>query len=118
MKLTAESNSNRVQTVQAVRMSGTRRWARLRKDKWTYLLLTPGLLYFLIFKYVPMWGILLAFQNYQPFLGFWKSDWIGLENFRVFFDNPEFWMLLRNTLVLSLYNLIFFFPTPIILALL
>ncbi|WP_150106683.1 ABC transporter permease [Paenibacillus sp. JDR-2] len=92
--------------------------ARLKKDKWLYLLLTPGLLYFIIFKYVPMWGVLLAFKNYQPFLGFWKSDWVGLEHFRVFFTNPEFFMLLRNTLILSLYNLVFYFPAPIILALL
>jgi ABC-type polysaccharide transport system, permease component len=91
---------------------------RLKKDKWLYLLLTPGLLYFIIFKYVPMWGVLLAFKNYQPFLGFWKSDWVGLEHFRVFFTNPEFYMLLRNTLILSLYNLVFYFPAPIILALL
>lgn len=91
---------------------------RLRKDKWLYLLLAPGLLYFIIFKYVPMWGVLLAFKNYQPFVGFWKSEWVGVEHFRVFFDNPEFSMLLKNTLLLSLYNLVFFFPAPIILALL
>nr|WP_310188074.1 sugar ABC transporter permease [Bacillus sp. 3255] len=91
---------------------------RLRKDKWIYALLAPGLLYFIIFKYVPMWGVLLAFKNYQPFLGFWKSDWVGLEHFRIFFTNPEFFMLLRNTLLLSFYNLLFFFPAPIILALL
>lgn len=91
---------------------------RLAKDKWMYILLTPGLLYFLIFKYVPMWGVLLAFQNYQPFTGFWKSEWVGFEHFRIFFGNPEFFMLLRNTLVLSLYNLLFFFPAPIVLSLL
>lgn len=91
---------------------------RLRRDKWMYILLMPGLLYFLIFKYVPMWGVLLAFKNYQPFTGFWKSEWVGLEHFRLFFSNPEFFMLLRNTLLLSFYNLIFFFPAPIILALL
>lgn len=92
--------------------------ARLRRDKWLYLLLLPGLLYFLVFKYVPMWGIMLAFQNYQPFTGFLKSEWVGFEHFRLFFNNPEFVMLLRNTLLLSFYNLIFFFPAPIILALL
>lgn len=91
---------------------------RFKKDKWLYILVMPGALYFLIFKYVPMWGVLLAFKNYQPFLGFMKSDWVGVEHFRVFFQNPEFVMLLRNTLVLSLYNLVFFFPAPIILALL
>lgn len=93
-------------------------WGRLKKDRWLYLLLAPGLLYFVIFKYVPMWGVMLAFQNYSPFLGFWKSEWVGFEHFRVFFLNPEFFMLLRNSLVLSLYNLIFFFPAPIIMALL
>jgi len=82
-----------------------------------YALLLPGLIYFLLFKYVPMWGVLLAFKNYQPFLGFWKSDWVGFEHFRLFFTNPDFFKLLRNTLVLSFYNLVFFFPAPIIAAL-
>lgn len=91
---------------------------RLQKDKWLYFLLLPGLLYFLLFKYVPMWGVLLAFKNYQPFTGFWNSEWVGVEHFRLFFSNPEFFMLLRNTLLLSFYNLLFFFPAPIILAIL
>lgn len=91
---------------------------RLKRDKWLYVLLTPGLLYFIVFKYVPMWGVMLAFKNYQPFLGFMKSDWVGLDHFRMFFQNIEFTMLLRNTLVLSLYSLVFTFPAPIILALL
>ncbi|MBD3917422.1 sugar ABC transporter permease [Paenibacillus sp. PR3] len=92
--------------------------SRLKRDKWMYALLLPGLIYFLLFKYVPMWGVLLAFKNYQPFLGFWKSDWVGFEHFRLFFTNPDFFKLLRNTLVLSFYNLLFFFPAPIIAALL
>lgn len=91
---------------------------RLKKDKWLYILLLPGLLYFIVFKYVPMWGVLLAFKNYQPYTGFWNSEWVGLEHFRLFFNNPEFVMLLRNTLVLSFYNLLFFFPAPIVLAIL
>ncbi|MFC6229140.1 ABC transporter permease [Paenibacillus allorhizosphaerae] len=90
---------------------------RLKRDKWLYVLLLPGLLYFLLFKYVPMWGVLLAFKNYQPFTGFWKSEWVGLEHFHNFFQNPDFFRLLRNTLLLSLYNLLFFFPAPIVLAL-
>jgi putative aldouronate transport system permease protein len=98
---------------------GRRRWmSRLKKDKWLYLLLLPGLLYFLVFKYLPMWGVLIAFQNYQPFLGFWNSEWVGLEHFRNFFANPDFFRLLRNTMILALYDLIFFFPAPIVLALL
>ena len=96
-----------------------KRWvAKLIKDRWMYALLLPGLLYFLIFKYWPMWGVLIAFQNYQPFLGFWRSEWVGFEHFENFFTNPDFFRLLRNTFMLALYDLVFFFPAPIILALL
>ena len=83
-----------------------------------YLLLLPGLLFFIIFKYAPMWGISLAFQDYSPFLGFWQSDWVGFDNFVKLFTYDKFWQIFRNTLVISFYNIIFFFPTPIILALL
>lgn len=91
---------------------------RLKMDKWLYLMLMPGLLYFLVFKYLPMWGILIAFQDYSPFLGFWGSEWIGLEHFKNFFMNPDFPRLLRNTFILALYDLVFFFPAPVILSLL
>ncbi|MDF2650264.1 MAG: sugar transporter permease [Paenibacillus sp.] len=94
------------------------KWTRqVKRDKWLYVLLLPGVLYFLVFKYVPMWGLLIAFQNYQPFLGFWHSEWVGMEQFTIFFQNPDFMKLLRNTLLLSLYNIVFYFPVPIILAL-
>lgn len=96
----------------------THRWAKLRRDRWLYVLLLPGLLYFLVFKYLPMWGVVIAFQNYQPFLGFWKSDWVGLDHFQTFFSNPDFMRLLRNTFILAVYDLVFFFPAPIIAALL
>ncbi|MDB5083606.1 MAG: sugar transporter permease [Bacilli bacterium] len=92
--------------------------AKLSKDKWLYVLLLPGALYFLVFKYLPMWGVLIAFQNYQPFLGFFGSQWIGIGNFKDFFINPDFFRLLNNTLILSLYNIFLFFPAPIVLALL
>lgn len=92
--------------------------SRIKKDIWLYLLLIPGLLYFIVFKYWPMWGILLAFKDYSPFLGFWQSKWVGFMHFHNFFINPDFLRLFKNTLILSAYNLIFFFPAPIILALL
>ncbi|MFS0725552.1 ABC transporter permease [Paenibacillus sp. 1P07SE] len=96
-----------------------RSWtARIKKDRWLYVLLLPGLLYFLVFKYLPMWGVLIAFQNFQPFLGFWESQWVGLDHFRTFFNNPDFVRLLRNTFILAVYDLVFFFPAPIIVALL
>jgi putative aldouronate transport system permease protein len=116
VKQAAAQEMNTIQETRKGKMNTLMK--RFKRDKFLYLLLTPGVLYFIIFKYVPMWGVLLAFKNYQPFLGFMKSDWVGVEHFRVFFQNPEFVMLLRNTLVLSLYNLVFFFPAPIILALL
>lgn len=90
----------------------------MKKDRWLYLLLLPGLLYFLVFKYLPMWGVLIAFQNYSPFLGFWNSPWVGLGHFQTFFTNPDFFRLLRNTFILAVYDLVFFFPAPIIAALL
>ncbi|TXK84944.1 sugar ABC transporter permease [Paenibacillus sp. N3.4] len=89
----------------------------LKRDKYLYLLMTPGLLFFLIFKYGPMWGLSLAFQNYSPFLGFWKSEWVGFKYFSDFLTNPDFFKLLRNTLAISFLNILFFFPAPIILAL-
>lgn len=92
--------------------------AVLIRNKWLYAMLLPGLLYFLVFKYLPMWGMLIAFQKYQPFLGIMGSEWIGLAHFERFFGDSDFWMLFRNTLMLALYNIVFFFPLPIILALL
>ncbi|WP_414625974.1 ABC transporter permease [Paenibacillus massiliensis] len=82
-----------------------------------YLMLLPGVLYFVVFKYVPMYGISMAFQDYRPHLGFFGSSWVGFKHFERFFSEPQFWMLFRNTFILALYNLIFFFPLPIILSL-
>ncbi|WP_240353476.1 MULTISPECIES: ABC transporter permease [Cohnella] len=93
-------------------------WRSIVKDKYLYMLALPGLLYFLIFKYLPMWGILIAFQDYSPFLGMGKSEWVGLEHFQRFFSNPDFFMLFRNTMGISLMNLFLFFPLPIVLSLL
>lgn len=90
---------------------------RLLKNRWLYYMLTPGVLYFLIFKYAPMWGVLIAFQDYSPFTGFWGSDWVGLEHFRTFFSEPEFTLLFKNTFILAIYNIFFFFPLPILVAL-
>nr|WP_052087750.1 ABC transporter permease subunit [Paenibacillus wynnii] len=92
-------------------------WNKLKRDRYLYLLGLPGLLCMIIFKYTPMWGVLIAFQDYSPFLGFLKSEWVGFENFTLFFNNPDFFMLLRNTLAINLLSLVFFFPVPIILSL-
>lgn len=91
---------------------------RIARDRLLYVMLLPGLLYFAIFKYLPMWGVVIAFQDYMPHLGFWHSPWVGLKHFQRFFAEPAFWQLFRNTMLLGLYNLAFFFPLPIVLALL
>jgi putative aldouronate transport system permease protein len=90
----------------------------LNKDKYLYLLALPGVLYFLLFKYVPMWGIVISFQDYSPYAGVLKSPWVGLEHFQRFFSNPDFIMLFRNTMAINVLNLIFFFPLPIVISLL
>ncbi|MDF2923662.1 MAG: protein lplB [Paenibacillaceae bacterium] len=91
---------------------------RLVRNRWLYAMMLPGILYFIIFKYVPMYGVMLAFKNYQPFLGFLKSDWVGMKHFARFFGDPLFGMLLKNTFILAIYNIVFFFPLPIIISLL
>ncbi len=86
--------------------------------KWLYIMLLPGLLYFIIFRYIPMGGIIIAFKQYSPFTGIWDSPWVGLKHFQLFFKGRDFLTVLKNTLGISLLNLIFFFPAPIILSLL
>jgi putative aldouronate transport system permease protein len=88
------------------------------RDRYFLLLLLPTALYFLIFKYLPMFGIVISFKQYNVFQGIWASPWVGLKYYKMFFDNPDSWELMRNTLLLGFYKLIFGFPAPIILALL
>lgn len=109
---------NRMTKAEAKQKARKRWLSQMKRNKWLYVLLAPGLLYFLIFKYVPMWGVVIAFQDYQPFLGIRNSQWVGFDNFTTFFQNPDFFRLLRNTLILAVYDLIFFFPAPILVALL
>ncbi|MGI2296339.1 ABC transporter permease [Paenibacillus sp. GXUN7292] len=89
----------------------------VRRHKVMYLLLLPGLIYFFIFKYIPMFGLILAFKKYNVVLGFWDSPWIGLGNFQRFIEGVYFWNLIENTVLISLYKLLFGFTAPIILAL-
>ncbi|WP_099467620.1 ABC transporter permease [Konateibacter massiliensis] len=89
-----------------------------KQHKWLYVMLLPGALYFIIFRYIPMGGIVIAFQQYSPFTGIMGSKWVGLTHFRNFFIGTDFWMLLKNTLGISILSLIFYFPAPIILSLL
>jgi len=89
-----------------------------RRNKMLYLLVVPVLLFYLIFQYRPMYGALIAFKDYTPTLGVADSPWVGLDNFNRFFNSVYFNRLIKNTVLLSVYNLVFGFPAPIILALL
>lgn len=90
---------------------------RLLRNKWLYVMIAPGLLYFIIFKYLPMYGLIISFQDYKPFKGITGSDWVGLKHFERLFTEPDFLNILTNTLILFGMNLLFYFPVPIILAL-
>ncbi|MBD3917207.1 sugar ABC transporter permease [Paenibacillus sp. PR3] len=96
------------------RRSATGIW----KDHQLYFLLLLPIAYFILFKYVPMYGAAIAFQDYSIFKGVTGSEWIGFENFRELFAMSQFYEVVRNTLLLNLLDLVFSFPAPIILALL
>ncbi|MCK9478567.1 MAG: ABC transporter permease subunit [Firmicutes bacterium] len=90
----------------------------IKKNFWLYLLLIPGVAYFLIFHYAPMYGILIAFKDFDVVKGVWNSSWIGLDNFTYLFKSKDFFNILSNSIIISFYRLFFGFPAPIILAIL
>ena len=90
---------------------------RIAKNKMIYLMIAPGLLYLFIYKYLPMYGLIISFQDYKPYLGISGSEWVGFEHFRRLFSSPDFWMILKNTLMLFGLQIVVFFPIPIIIAL-
>ncbi|MFD0681227.1 MULTISPECIES: ABC transporter permease [unclassified Paenibacillus] len=97
-------------------------WAGIRKrlvrDRNLYLMLLPVIGFYLLFKLAPLGGEIIAFKNYRFADGIWGSDWVGLKHFESLFASKEFYMVLKNTLLLNVYSLLFSFPAPIILALL
>ncbi len=90
----------------------------IKRDKWLYIFVAPALIYLLVFKYIPMLGTVIAFKDYSIGKGIMGSDWVGLDNFIRLFSTPNFYTILRNTIGLSLLNIIFGFPAPIILSIL
>ena len=91
-------------------------WVRVVRYKYVYLLALPGILYFIIFKIVPTWGILLAFMKYSPYSGIFNSPWVGLQYFRELVTSSKFPLMVRNTLVINLISLVFYFPLPIVIS--
>ncbi|GAB7190721.1 ABC transporter permease subunit [Kineococcus sp. NUM-3379] len=92
--------------------------ARLRRDRSLLLMCLPGVLLLVVFAYVPMLGNVIAFQDYSPFTGFRESPFVGWLNFQRVFADPAFWHAVQNTLTITAFQLVFFFPVPIALALL
>ena len=98
------------------------KWARVKRrlsrDWQLYIFVLPGLIYYIVFHYFPLYGIQIAFKDYKAVLGINGSEWVGLEHFKTFFTSYMSWTLIKNTLLLNLYALLWSFPLPIILSLL
>ena len=92
-------------------------WLRVRKNWQLHLLIALPVLYLIVFYYSPMYGLQIAFKDFRTRAGIWGSEWVGLKHFIAFFKAYNFWQLIRNTLVLSLYTIAASFPIPIVLAL-
>ncbi|MFA6845652.1 MAG: ABC transporter permease subunit [Sphaerochaetaceae bacterium] len=89
---------------------------QIKRCKYLYLIMFLPVVYFLVFHYAPMYGIIVAFKNYNIVKGIFKSPWVGLKYFRKFIGEPYFWQVVRNTFLMSFYNILWGFPVPIFLA--
>ncbi len=89
-----------------------------RKYKALYLMALPGIIFFIMFRYIPLGGIIIAFQDYMIFKGIRESPFVGFQHFESLFAYSQFWRVLKNTAIIGLYNIVFVFPVPIVLALL
>ena len=101
-----------------VTKSTLRKNAYWKKHYPFYIMLAPVVLYYIIFCYLPMFGVVIAFKDYDIYTGVLDSPWVGVKYFKQFFSSIYFWRLIKNTLFISLYDIVFCFPAPIILALL
>jgi putative aldouronate transport system permease protein len=112
-----ETLTSGVETIPLKRIVSSGVKKKLWKSRYMYAFVLPGTIYFILFKYVPLLGSIIAFEDYSPFQGFIHSEWIGFENFRRIFNNSEVVQVLINTVTLSFLQIVFAFPVPIILAL-
>lgn len=90
---------------------------RIKKDAPYLILMIPGVIFYIVFRYIPILGNIMAFKDYDLYLGFIESDWVGLKYFKVFFNNPDFLKLLRNTFLLGIYSLLWSIPFSVLFAL-
>jgi putative aldouronate transport system permease protein len=93
-------------------------WQQIWRDRIMLLLILPGVLYFILFRYLPLLGNIIAFEDYLPFLGFTDSPFVGFANFQQMFADGAFWQATWNTIIIAILQIVFYFPMPIILALL
>lgn len=92
-------------------------WGNLKKHRMLYIMVIPGIIYFIVFKYIPLLGNVIAFQDYNIFKGLFNSSWIGIKNFTMLFQHGDFLRILNNTIIINIYDLLFGFAAPLILAL-
>lgn len=90
----------------------------LVKNRWIYIMAIPVIAFYILFSYIPMAGVQIAFKDYNFGAGIWGSPWAGLKHFIAFFSGPYAWRTIRNTMLLSLYTILVTFPLPIVFALL
>ncbi|PYI57316.1 ABC transporter permease [Paenibacillus flagellatus] len=101
----------------ASQLNSRLKWRSIYRSRWFYLMMAPGLLYYLLFHYLPMIGILVAFQDFNLMKGVWGSEWVGFDNFKIIFNNPDFYKIMKNTLVISVYRILFNMLPDVLLAL-
>mgnify|MGYP000858032911 CR=1 FL=1 len=114
-----------VKSVDGLALTINNKWSLKKKQGFSksrdipiYLLLSPGFLLLLVFNYIPLFGVVIAFQDFVPFKGIFGSDWIGFKNFEYFILDAKFWKVLKNTIEINILHIIFGFPVPIVFALL
>lgn len=112
------SQSTALDTQPAINKPKKRGRARVMTLVSLYILFAPTAILLFVFNYMPMYGIIIAFKNYSIYKGLWGSDWVGFEHFRYFLQDDKFWQVMRNTLLLNFYDLLYGFTSPIIFALL
>ena len=119
MQLKAKKQNVAVQTYPAKKGKG--KWQTFKKnvkrDRALLLIILPVIIHYLVFVYYPMYGNIIAFKKYSPVLGIWGSEWVGFQYFIQFFKSPYFFRVLRNTLLISVYSVLWGFPIPILFAL-
>ena len=93
-------------------------WLQIKRHKIIYLFILPCVIFLLVFNYYPMYGAVLAFKSFNYNLGILGSPWVGFKNFEEFMRSPDFWIVMKNTIIISGLKIVFGFPAPILLALL